>query len=241
MTYTVGPCRAGELCRVFHPTTGPEDAEGHSLGPACLRAGGFAVQSLPADYRDLEQLIPRSLGEWSDGQPRGHSVPAPINLHVEALQRSIWWVVTAWEEVVRDQDRLSDPPSRVRPGPAVVRACAVLAPRVGMVSDLRPVELQDYPPATEEESHRFKIITHVSRWGWQGVLDLIRLHQRARSVLGLTAPVRRLPGVCGGCGRDSLRQDQPRYQGDEQPVYCHNCALTMSYDEYSRSVGMWAA
>lgn len=241
VTY-IGPCVADQACRAYNPTTGPEDTDQHALGPACLRAGEHATRSLPADWRDLEQLLPRPIGVWGDGQPHGHpGPPTPINLAVEALQRAIWWTATAWEEVARDMHHLSDPPLRVREGPALVRACHILAPRLGALSDLGEHTMQDYPCADDDEAHRHGVITYTMRTGAQAVHDLIRLHQRAVSMLGLTAPVRRLPGWCVHCGREELRQDQPRWVGDEQLVYCHWCAAVSTYGEYQRQMGAWAA
>lgn len=274
-----GPCAAGSLCRAYDKQAQQaEDTDGHSLGPACLRVAEFAVKALPADWVGLEQLLPRPLGQWGDGQPKGSDgPPIPLNLSVEALQRSIWWAVTTWEEILRDQDRLSDVPNR-RPGPAVrrfvgsaagvvvavkidgrvehessrsrpmragpvdvARAVTILAPRMARLSDLPAVELAAYPLADEDESQRFMGITHTKRFGWQGVMDLVQLHSRASSALGLTSPVRRLPGLCSACGRDELRQDQPRFGGDEQLVYCGNCAAGQTYDEWRRAMGAWAA
>jgi hypothetical protein len=117
----------------------------------------------------------------------------------------------------------------------------VLAPRLGPLSDLPARTLQDYPLAAPGEGEQIGASTYVERAGWQGVLDLHALHQRAMAVLGLTAPARRLPGTCPACERDELRQDQPRSRGDEQAVYCRNCALTMTYEDYRQQMGAWAA
>jgi len=277
MTYSVGPCAAAEHCRAYdRHTSQPGDAERHTLCDTCLRVAAFAVGALPRDWLDLEQLLPKPIGVWGDGQPHGHSgAPIPLNLAAEALQQAIWWASTAWEDVARGMDRLSDLPRRrpspkrrqwmvdgggqavrawryirlehpsataraMRPGPAdVVRACAILAPRIGVLSDVDPVQMQDYPLADPDEATVLSGHTFADVPGWQGVLDLARLHQRASAMLGLTQPVRRLPGSCSGCGQDDLRQDQPRFRGDEQLVYCGWCARTWSYDEYRRGVQTW--
>lgn len=266
-------CAAGEQCRAYDwAAEVPEEAGPHALGEACLRAAEHAARALPADWRDLEQMIPKALSVWGDGQPRGGGAapPIPLNDGVEALQRAIWWVTTAWEEVARDMHRLADAPRRrpgprvrrfvagadgavrvvqvdgrvehpsalarpMRPGPVdVVRAVRILAPRLGSLSDLPGQALHDYPLTVEGDGEE--------RAGWQGVMDLIALHQRATAVLSLTAPIRRLPGWCGACGaQDTLRQDQPRHLGDEQPVQCGNCAALTTYDDYRAQMGAWAA
>ena len=51
--------------------------------------------------------------------------------------------------------------------------------------------------------------------------------------------MRRLPGVCWECGhREVLRQDQPKFKGDEQQVYCEWCAATCTYEDYARDTGL---
>jgi hypothetical protein len=282
VTYTVGPCAAADMCRAWDPIgQQPATAEGHLLCEVCLRVAEQAVRALPYDWRDLEGLIPPGARVW-DGQPHSRGEPpVPINTHVEALQRAVWWAAEAWEDVVREHARLADPPRR-RPGPPVtrwqvepdgttqvvavdgrlehpsalgrklrpgladvVRACRALAPRMALLADLPgPFPMCDYPLAAfmkadlaEEETTRYRAITVSQRTGWQGVLDLTRLHQRSVATLGLTRPVRRLPGTCPdkACGRADLRQDPPVMFRDEQPVYCGWCAATMTYDDYARA------
>jgi hypothetical protein len=281
MTYTVGPCAANEACRNYDPHTGQAgDAEAHALCDTCLRVAAFAVQALPRDWLDLEQLLPKPLGQWGDGQPRGHNgPPAPINLAAEALQQAIWWTATAWEGVARDLHHLSPTPYRrpgpgpricrlvatvdgqidvvwsdgriehpsarprtMRPGPAdVVRAANILHPRLGPLSDVDPVPLLDYPLADPDQATVLAGHTHIEVPGWQGVLDLATLHRRAVAMLGLTQPTRRLPGACPerGCGVEDLRQDQPRFRGDEPFVYCGACATQWPYDDYRRNTSPW--
>jgi hypothetical protein len=263
------PCAAGPACRNVDPDTHkrtPGKAEWHRLCEACLDAGTRAVRALPLDWRDVEQLLPPSLGVWGDGQPGRGEPPAPIRLDVEALQRAVWWLLTAWEEIVRDVEQLpAEPWHRLasplqhystwvrppRPGPAdVVRAAALLTPRVGALSDIGVRLFADYPiddgkqAEAELEAHqvtRFRAVELARVDGAQGVLDLVRLHHRAQAMLGLTQPIRSLPGDCSRCGRAELRQRQPRRLGDEQPVFCGHCDRQWSYDEYARYAGLWEA
>jgi hypothetical protein len=256
-------------------------ADRATLCTGCLNEAERAIQALPADWRDLEQLLPPSLGVWGDGQPHAAGkaeAPIPLNLHAEELQANIWWSLTAWEEVVRDRAGLSDVPRRppprrlvsrfvvapngdirrakfdatvehptalarpMRPGPAdVVRAARILAPRVAMLSTLGPVEMVSYPLAAADQLHQHGGLRYAHVPGWQGVLDLTRLHRRAVATLGLTQPVRLVPGDCSNCGRPDLRQNQPRWAGDEQPVACGGCGQHWSYQEYERYVGLWKA
>lgn len=242
-SYAVGPCAASDRCRAWDRITGqPGDADHHTLCDPCLHAGTFAVQALPRDWYDLEQLLPPGANP-ADSTIRSHDgAPIPLNLAAEALQRAIWWICTAWEDVARDLHRLSPVPARgVRPGPAVLRACTILSPRIGNLSDIDPVPMHDYPYADPDTAILTAGHTYTTVPGYQAVLDLTRLHARATAMLGLTSPVRHLPGVCPGCAGEDLRQNQPRFRGDEQFVYCATCDCVRSYDEYARNTGLMGA
>ena len=112
-------CAADTACRGYDRTTDTPAPADHGT-PLCRAELDTADRDIPLlvhDYRDLEQLLPRSISEWSDGQPRGSGeAPIPLQLGVEALQAEIWWLTTAWAEVLADVQRLADPPSR-RPSP----------------------------------------------------------------------------------------------------------------------------
>jgi len=86
-------------------------------------------------------------------------------------------------------------------------------------------------PRPDDTSTRFRTVTLTYVSGAQGVLDLSRAHQRARSVLGLTEPVYVLPGYCRsrGCGRPQLR-----VKGGSDTVWCDYCAAVMTRDDYDR-------
>lgn len=150
----------------------------------------------------------------------------------------------------------------LRPGPSdIVRASKVLSVHIGALSDIGPTEMVDYPlehivgsPMGRQRGHdwmppdprwdtvtRYRGNTRTEVPGWLGVLDLAALHRRATAVLGLTKPIRRLPGECSGCGQPNLQQDQPRYKGDNPLVRCGGCERTWSYDEYARYAGLWEA
>lgn len=143
----------------------------------CLVPAERDVRALVLDYRDLEQRLPPSLGQWGDGMPRGKSSPLPLSEPVLTLQQDIHWLVSAWDDVVRDVARLSEKPTRVRDGFAVQQSVAILAPRLDVLAAVPAVAMWTYLGAEGS--------TDVP--GWQGVLDLVALHQRARTLLGLTA------------------------------------------------------
>ncbi len=260
-------CLAADRCRGFDHTTQTPALTERPLCDLDLSASTHDIPLLVHDYRDLEQLLPKSISEWGDGQP-GHSgePPIPFRLGVEALQREIWWLATAWAEVLGDVQQLAPAPHRrpsplvrffaasadgkiaslyrpsrvehpsaqnrpMRPGPVdVVRAVGILGPRVELLASLPAVQMQDYPHLTDE-STRFRSITLTWVSGAQGVLDLARAHQRARSMLGLTEPVYELPGHCQarGCGRPQLR-----VKAGEDAVWCDHCGSVMTRDDYDR-------
>ncbi|MDP9144591.1 MAG: hypothetical protein M3N43_07820 [Actinomycetota bacterium] len=230
------PCYAGARCRDYdRARKTPAIAEVGPLCAACLGGAARSVRALTYDYVDLAQLVPRPTGQRGDGQPgRSGEPPVPINVNVDALQKAIWWVTTTWAEELVAEHRLANPPEQVRDGHAVQWAVGVLAPRVELLARLDGIELVDYPLADEAASMRVGTATITVVTGAQAVLDLDHLHQRARSVLGLTRRVTKLPGECSGCLRADLRQDEPRYQGEPLTIYCGSCGRTWTRDEYER-------
>jgi hypothetical protein len=248
-------CTAAEYCRDFDRVTNSAAITvGAALCDACLGHGAMAISRLVMDYRDLENLLPKSISEWSDGQP-GHSgeAPIPLRLNVEALQREIWHLTTAWAEVLADHHRLSDPPSPVRMGHAVVTAVRVIEPRVSVLARVGEVQMNEYPLTprkagktydphpVEEDTTRYGTrrplvygryprtvaLSYVS--GAQGVLDMAYAHERARVLLGLTRDVRHLPGHCRnkGCARAELYQER-----GSDDVWCGHCGNAITRDDY---------
>jgi hypothetical protein len=136
MTTPTPTCLAANRCRGYdHTTNQPAPPDRHT--PLCRPCLDHTTRDIPLlvhDWRDLEQLLPKSLSVWSDGQP-GHSGEAPIPLHldVEALQAQIWWLSTAWAEVIADRHHLADPPHR-RPSP--LRRYFVAGPDVTLTGNV---------------------------------------------------------------------------------------------------------
>jgi hypothetical protein len=233
-------CLAADRCVDFDRRSGESAlAESGPLCEGCLLAGERAVGQLVLDFRDLEQHLPPSLGQWGDGQPAGrdeHRIP--LNLAVDELQRQIWHVLTCWEEVVREVDRLSESVTRgVRAGWAVQAAAQVLQPRVRLLARVGAVELADYPALDEDEACRWEVIEHVELAGWRAVLDFRRLHDRAHSLLGLTSagPERIQLVPCRDCDTLALY----RVSGNDR-VFCGACPALLSAEEFRRWVGLLA-
>jgi hypothetical protein len=226
-------CLADRRCRNynFQHQRAAEVAE-TALCPDCLFAGEQAAAQLVLDYRDLARYLPKFPTQAMDGQPGGSGeAPIPIRVNIEALQRAIWWVTTAWAEVLADLEHLSHLSKRVRDGWAVNWACGILEPRVHKLALLGPQQLADYPLCADEDAVRHRSVVLAEITGAQGILDLMWLHDRARSWLGLTKRVKHLPGRCQQkhCARDELQQ----VEGSDT-VYCNRCGHTMPYDDYER-------
>ena len=119
MTAPTPTCAAAHRCRGYnHTTNTPAPPDHHT--PLCTPCLDHATRDIPLlahDWRDLEQLLPKPISQWDDGMP-GHSgeAPIPLQLDVEALQADIWWLSTAWAEVLADRHHLTPPPHR-RPSP----------------------------------------------------------------------------------------------------------------------------
>lgn len=234
-------CAAGDRCLDFDRQEGrPGYAEDGPLCEGCLLAGERAVPALVLDYRDLEQQLPKPLSSWGDGQPGGSAEsPSLLRLDVEAHQRAIWWVLMAWEDVLRDLENLSDPspkvyahwsaaPPKQVQGVEVQRAAGILAVRVRRMARLEPFGFWAYPPAEG----------WVEVSGAEGVLDLVELHRQAQRMLGLT-PAR--PELCDGVPcRDCDTKTLYRVAGSAD-VECLTCRLRLTEAEYKRWVGIVAA
>lgn len=224
-------CLAGERCRERDRSTNRPAESTEPLCTACIRVAARSVGLLVYDYRDLDALIPRPVSRWVSDRPGSSSTarPAPIREDVDELQREIVWVAGLWHEVLADRLQLAPPPTgRRRPGHVVQRAVEVIRPRVRTLASVGPVEVLDYP-------HRPEVATVT---GAEALLHLDQLHQRARSTLGLTRTVTRLPGECSGCLRADLRQDEPTYAGQPVTVYCGSCARTWTREDYETYVGL---
>lgn len=195
----------------------------------CLEVAERDVRALVLDYRDLEQHLPPSLGVWQFGSRGGADSPLPLRSSVLDLQIDIWWLCTAWCDVVREADRLSDAPSHVRSGWAVQDAVKILAPRLRLLAEIESATMWDYP-STSTPADRCSEVP-----GWRGVLDLAELHQRARRALGLTnaMPVLMKGVPCRACDRRALYRLPVRHEKDPVTVECDACGERYGEDEYA--------
>lgn len=213
---------ADARCRARDEHGNPVETSGLPLCVWCLEAAQRDVRALVLDYRDLEQHLPPSLGQRGSGMPpaRGISAPLPIAEHVLDLQIDIFRLLDAWDDVIRDICRLSDKPQRTRAGWAVQQSVTVLAPRLDVLAGVSGT-MWDYPGSVERCSE-------VP--GWQGVLDLVQLHHRARRALGLTreSPTLLVGVPCPECNAATLY----RGPGDDA-VRCGRCSAYLSGRDYT--------
>lgn len=218
-------CLAADHCHARDEHGDPAATDGF-LCFWCLESAERDVRALVLDYGDLEQHLVPSLGQRGTGLPtgRGGLPPLPIAEHVLDLQMDIFWLVDAWDAVVRDLDRLSDKPTRTRAGWAVQQSVAILAPRLDRLA-LASGTMWDYPGATDR-------CTEVP--GWQGVLDLAKLHHRARHVLGLSNERGEvcIGVICGYCDVKSKLVRDPEDGG----VTCRACKGHYTAEQYAALV-----
>jgi hypothetical protein len=259
-------CLTGDRCRDYnHVAKHPAElAPQASLCDACLDVAERDVRCLVFDYLDLAQLQLPVLSQALDTQPAGSAgPPMPMAGAPEALQAEIVHVLTTWEIEVRAATSLSAvPESRrrtaapwhttvtnrqplvpVHPGAAVQRAVEVLAPRMRLLSELPPVAV--FRTGCEDDSEDVA--------GWEAVLHLSRLHQRARATLGRTRRTFWVPGDCwqqaccdthtqavarGRLAGEFLYRSEPARYGDEPQIFCRYCEEPRSYEEYQRYLHM---
>lgn len=257
MTATVDrTCTAGLRCRDYNHSRERAallDDPRTPLCPDCLRCAERDTRMLVFDYVDLEQELPRSLAQALDSQSgvtRSRELPIPLRGDIEELQRTIWWVTTAWAEVLVDVHSLADPPyqrrlnegdarTRVRDGYAVRWAVGILTARLPDLARLGPVTLADYPQVDPDHATRHRGVAVADLTGADGVLHLMRLRARTRATLGRVRRTTRVPGRCG-CNRDGnyLYRDEPRYVEDPCEVYCGACGEKWTSEAYDQFIGL---
>jgi hypothetical protein len=216
-------CMAGAHCKARDEHGNPAD----DMWPLCfwdLEDAALDVGKLPADYAALEQHLPRGVSRPADGMPhtRHVEVNLPFNEDAFDLQREIWWLCTAWEDVVREAAGLSMSGAwskRRRDGLAVAEAVDVLKPRLDVLVRVEAAEMWGYPGHAGSTTLE----------GWQGVLDLAAVHRRALGVMKLARDDGELiVGVaCPRCGiRSKLRRTV-------DGVHCGGCKTRLEAGEYA--------
>ncbi len=161
--------------------------------------------------------------------------PVPLRAGVEALMRDVVSVVSSWEEVVRDVARLSESPTGSRrDGVAVTTGCRVLVTHVDVLLALpvspqtRILSLKDaseLPEGTSGIVHKSAefAVAVLELGGEDAGLEILRLHARCRSMLGMTKRRDLITVPCFNCGHSAIYRDET-WDGLADEAYCGNCA-----------------
>lgn len=234
------PCACGRSCaeRDYqgNPQRGPRafcDTDRHYTGAV--------IRQLPETYAQVSLLLAKT-GQEEERVSGSREAPVPVNLDAEAFMRHVILVTLSWEDQVRAAARLSVPPDRVRDGAALARACQLLGgrdyDRTGYLDTLlslepeskrRPVPGSKRVADLEPGSH---LVIDASGDAWENRdrdgtdagLEFLRLHGRARGMLGLSLQRRRVNEVpCDGCDGKTLVQREAIAGGWEPVVRCTAC------------------
>lgn len=218
---------------------------------------GHAIRGLPEAYVQLRLLLAPSM-QQQERVSGSREAPVPMNTTVEAFMREITAVAVGWEYQVREVARLSWPSEDpVRDGVALARACKLLAgtgqrgsdgyPDTGRLDTLlalAPAVMRRFVPPTVkvgdlEPGTIIEIDTAGDAWceapmdGTHAGLELLRLHGRARGMLGFTRQRRRITEVpCDGCRGKGLVQWEAKSGGWEPVVRCNLCPCSYTGAAY---------
>jgi hypothetical protein len=244
----VAPCRLGGYCSTRNRSTGqPGPDEGRGLCWPDERHGQFAIGELVGDWLALMQRVGKDAGRQGFGSiPTACAeAPIPIHEHIEALTRQIAWTLDVWAQPVRERARLAEDvygyehqwQQRRREGAAVQRDSGTLTAHYSVLLALAPVDYLDY-----------ETVTLVADDGPGAVAQMVQLHHRARSVLGVTKRRERRDLPCPpkpyGCGLPELGEwlgSGNRYYDTEvggwvtgpNIVDCGNCGWSCDADDYA--------
>lgn len=223
---------------------------------------GTAIRSLPETYVLLRGLLVPSM-QQEEHVSGSREAPVPVNLDVQAFMQQVVHVALSWEDQVRAVARLSDlPDGGVRDGAALARACRLLAgtgrrdssgyPDTGYLDTLLslPPESKErfFPPNLKLGSlapgTRIRVDTSGDAWGETEMdgtaagLEFLRLHGRARGMIGFTRQRRRLTEVpCDGCRGKTLVQWEAKAGGWEPVVRCSACPTSYTGAAYDLLLG----
>jgi hypothetical protein len=199
------------------------------------------IEAIPGQYVDLyRKLLPSGSGGQRVSGSR--TPPIPMVLNVEALMREVVHVVCSWAEVVGHVANLSSTDGPRRAGTALSEASKALAIHVdallalGSWSVTRYMDIHkaaDLPADTIGwvHPHAGYVEAIVDLDGPAAALELLDLHAKCRSVLGLTKKREILTIPCHGCGHAALHREETS-QGMEDGATCGNCRTEYTGDQW---------
>jgi hypothetical protein len=217
------PCARGEHCAAR--TTKPESGDRVVVPAATYRTFCEAdrgmirdcLNELPGRYR---QLGKRFGDRGGPNGPRvsggGYAPGQPYNLGIDALQRQIAEIILSWDERVRTPTRLSDL-SAAGIADAVDIACGVLVAHVDVLLGLERDGMYRSEDISRVEQIPEDAIAYVhldAGWIWYAAnyggreagIEVLNLHHRSISRLGLTPQHQNLITRCWQCGERKLRR-----------------------------------
>lgn len=233
------PCACGRTCAERDYQGNPARSP-RAFCDTDRRYIGRVIRQLPETYTRLSFLLPP--GGRRDQRVTGSREPAAaLNLQAEAFMREIILITLSWEEQVRAVARLSETPAAVRDGAALARACQLLAghddDRTGYLDTLlslepeakrRPLDGAARLTGLEPDPHA---VTDQAGDAWENRelggteagLEFLKIHGRARAMLGLSAGRRRVAVPCDGCDTLTLVQREAIGGGWEPVIRCTSC------------------
>jgi|ERR1019366_154692 hypothetical protein len=208
-----------------------------------------AIAGLPKTYAELRLLLPVT-GQQEERVTGSREAPVPVNLDIQAFMRVIVHVTCSWEDQVRAAAGLSDlPDGRRRDGVALAQACRTLAAHLAVLLSLPSEDKARFAPPTKklgdlEPGSVVRIDDAGDAWvmaamnGTDAGLEFLRLHGRARGMLGLTRQRRRITEVaCDGCRGKTLVQSEAKAGGWEPVVRCTACPMSYTGASYDLLMG----
>lgn len=191
----------------------------------------------------------------------------PLSEAIDAQMRNMGWVLSTWEDVVRDVWHMSAIPKDVASRPQdsladIERSVTVLVPRISTLLSLQPRDMmrypdrrrppkdRDIPPGLYDDAivlsaDRFTITAAWEAGGLAAGQEILHLHYMARRLLLETnPPMPRLPDFrCRVCECFTLRRAAPPWYADGIWYHsaCDSCGDEMTRDEYDTNAKRWLA
>ncbi len=210
------PCARGERCAERGPGNTP------ALGPRAFcdtdrNIIGRALDWMPTAYTELYLRLPDKTVGVGGRVSGSRTPPVPPNLGVDALMVDIVRILGSWDERVRAVANLSELSLRMRDGVALTTMVRTLSAHLDVLLALPPepmlrsVSIQQaaqLPPGTvgnvRPAAGYADVMLDLS--GADAGLEILKLHGRARHMLGLTPRHQDLPVPCWACGLRTVRR-----------------------------------
>lgn len=253
-------CGRGEYCREARSVR--QDNGGYARVPAqtprtfCDGDRSFIADCLdwlPEAYLQLYMRLPERSRRGLERVAGSPYPPVPPNLEFDALMCEMVFILSSWEERIRRVASLSGTGAamsrRRRGGVAMTTIRTVLAGHLDALLALeaepmaRTVPLAQAATVLPEERGFVRpaagyVETLEDLSGVNAGLEILWLHHRCRSVLGLTPKHEDLPLPCWNpdCEHKAVRR-WDGLAGLEDEAKCSNCGEVYANDRYRRLMG----